>query len=65
MISDSLCRSLCSTKRCDLSFFAGFRVWGSSGEYGRVVFTDLFFFRFDSFVILFRMSAASKKDIYD
>lgn len=37
--------------------------------FGRVracgFFTDLFFFRFDSFVILFRMSAASKKDIYD
>ena len=46
MISDSLCRSLCSTKRCDLSFFAGFRVLGCSGEYGRVVFTDLFFFSF-------------------
>jgi len=46
VISDSLCRSLCSTKRCDLSFFVGFRVWGCSGEYGRVVFTDLFFFAF-------------------
>ena len=60
MISDSLCRSLCSTKRCDLSFFAGFRVLGCSGEYGRVVFTDLFFFSFCFFRYSFHVMSAAK-----